>query len=773
MERKEAEIKLKKIFGFDSFYDTQWLVIEKLLSGKRILFIEKTGYGKSLCFQFPALLFNGTTIIFTPLIALMRDQVKKLRNLGISATCINSNQSNEENNFIIHEAKENKIKILYIAPERMENAEWLQTAREMKISMVVVDEAHCISVWGHEFRPSFRRIISVVNLLPMNFPVLATTATATKKVEEDIKTQIGKNITSIRGNLLRPSLNLRVVKVKSEDEKLIWIGENINKIKGTGIIYTGTHVNTEIYSKWLEYLNINATAYHAGLDPQSRKAIEKGLLENSYKCVVSTNALGMGIDKPDLRFIIHTQTPQSPIHYYQEIGRAGRDGKPALTILFFNHDEDLSLPLAFIENSKPSINKYNRVMRAIRGERLGINQLINLTDIKKNQVDIIISDLIEQKIINEVLDEKTKKFEYRYKAPELDESAFAKLKESKLKDLDQMIAYIETSGCRMKFLCNYLDDKLENNCGKCDNDSGRHVIVTVAKEWGLKLKDFQNNYFPELEVESFNTNLTNGVAASYYGFSNVGNTLHRCKYQHGGDYPDFLLKQTLSAFKKHLSNYKFDLMLYVPPTESKNLVKKFANKLSGELKIPISHNLCKNRKIKAQKIFQSTTSKSSNVKNCFEYNPESEIKGKTILLVDDIFDSGATIKEIGRYLTGLGAKNIAPLVIAKTISSDLRGYSNIANTKPARDIGSVNSPQTSYYSESAILKELKEWRTNTAKKEHIPPYFIFQNSALESIAEELPTTISGLLSISGVGFVNSKKYGESIIKIVKKFKNLS
>ena len=199
MTRQEAETILQHTFKLPKFYDEQWESIEKILKGERVLLIEKTGFGKSLCFQFPATIFKGTTVIFSPLIALMRDQVKKLNALGIAAKCINSEQTPEENSQIINDAKQSKIKILYIAPERQENSEWIEATREMNLSMVVVDEAHCISVWGHDFRPAFRRIINLVKLLPQGLPVLATTATATKRVEQDVALQIGGNITTIRG----------------------------------------------------------------------------------------------------------------------------------------------------------------------------------------------------------------------------------------------------------------------------------------------------------------------------------------------------------------------------------------------------------------------------------------------------------------------------------------------------------------------------------------------------------------------------------------------
>ena len=319
MTRAEAEIILKRIFGLDHFYDEQWRAIENIFRGERILMIERTGFGKSLCYQFPATQFDGVTVVFSPLIALMRDQVRSLCKKGIPAAYINSEQSYEENQNSIQRALNGEIKILYIAPERQENEEWVEATRQLKLSMVVVDEAHTISTWGHDFRPSFRRIINLVQLLPKSLPVLATTATATKKVQYDIEHQIGGNLTTIRGELIRPNFQLQVVRVQTEDEKMIWLAENLNAIKGTGLIYTGTRIDTEVYAKWLRYVGINAVEYNAGFDAETRKSIEQDLMQNKRKCIVSTNALGMGIDKPDIRFVIHTQMPASPIHYYQEI----------------------------------------------------------------------------------------------------------------------------------------------------------------------------------------------------------------------------------------------------------------------------------------------------------------------------------------------------------------------------------------------------------------------------------------------------------------------
>ena len=450
MTRSEAEIKLKRIFGLDHFYDEQWRSIERILRGERILMIERTGFGKSLCYQFPATQFDGITVVFSPLIALMRDQVRSLCERGIPAAYINSEQSYEENQNSIQRALNGEIKILYIAPERQENEEWVEATRQLKLSMVVVDEAHTISTWGHDFRPSFRRIINLVQLLPQSLPVLATTATATKKVQYDIEQQIGGRLTTIRGNLIRPNFQLQVVKVQSEDEKMIWLAENLNAINGTGLIYTGTRIDTEVYANWLRFVGINATDYNAGFDADTRKSIEQDLMQNKWKCIVSTNALGMGIDKSDIRFVIHTQMPASPIHYYQEIGRAGRDGKPTRIILFYNEKKengndvatDSLLPLSFVEGSRPTTKKYQKVISLLQEEPLSEREVLKKANLKTNQLRVIKADLIDQGIIKEVLYGKIKKYEYQYNAPALNTDSFEALRDAKLKDLHAMEEYI-------------------------------------------------------------------------------------------------------------------------------------------------------------------------------------------------------------------------------------------------------------------------------------------------------------------------------------------
>ncbi len=680
MTRTQAEQRLKETFGIDHFYDEQWKAIDALLHGKRILMIERTGFGKSLCYQFPATLFPGVTVVFSPLIALMRDQVASLERKGIPARCINSEEASEDNDAAINDALNGRVKILYIAPERQENSAWTEAVKQIKLSMVVVDEAHTISQWGHDFRPAFRRIKNLVrNYLPQDMPILATTATATERVQKDIEEQLGGHLTTIRGNLMRENFRLHVINVNSEDEKMIWLKHNIMGLPGTGIIYAGTHVQTELYTKWLTRQGIDAIEYNAALDSDSRKEIERKLMDNEVKCVVSTNALGMGIDKPDIRFVIHLQIPQSPIHYYQEIGRAGRDSKPTNIILFFNSTKnekgvmaDEELPRAFIENGRPSEKKYRRFIDAVKEESLTEKGLMMKTNLPQKSVRVIREDLIEQGIIKEVVIGKRKSYEYQFNAPELDYERFNTLNEAKKKDLENMIRYVYTKEPRMKYLCSYLGD--DTSCdftNTCDNTGLPKYHVDVTDDDEKDIREFRDNLFPLLEFKT-RYNLITGIAGSYYGESTVGNAIHRCKYENGGDFTDFLLTRTLRAYYHLFGNKKFDMIVYLPSTVSGDLVKNFAYKIARALKTPISDGLIKTRQTEPQKIFQQRYGKEENVKDAFTYEPKEQVSGKSILLVDDIYDSGATIKEIGKMLTKLGAAEIAPLVIAKTVGGDIQ-----------------------------------------------------------------------------------------------------
>lgn len=234
-----------------------------------------------------------------------------------------------------------------------------------------------------------------------------------------------------------------------------------------------------------------------------------------------------------------------------------------------------------------------------------------------------------------------------------------------------MIQYVETSQSRMKFLCDFLGDSTTHNFTNCDNTGLNKITFRPNEEWTQKLQNFREDYFPTLQVEGKDSNIVNGIAASYYGFSNIGAAIHRSKYETKEDFPDFLLKLCLKAYRKKFGQEKFDYIAYVPSTLSGNLVKNFATKLSNVLQFPITHDLVKTRQTEEQKVFENGYLKSENVSGAFSFNNPGVLEGKSILLVDDIFDSGATIKELGRLFTTFGVIKIAPIVIAKTVGGDL------------------------------------------------------------------------------------------------------
>lgn len=672
MDRISAEKTLKKVFGIENFYDDQWEVISKLLKNEKILFIEKTGYGKSLCYQFPAYVMSGTTIVFSPLKSLMRDQVKKLKEANINAEYLNSSLSPIERKNVLDSLRSGKLKILYITPERISDNEWQEIAKGLNISMIVVDEAHCISMWGHDFRPAYRRIVDLLNLVSFDKAVLAVTATATKTIEEDIGKQLGKNIKIKRGTLLRKNLQLNVVCVQNEEEKFIWLGQNILSLEGTGIIYVGTTANAEIVSEWLNFLKVSSVFYHGNVRGERRMEVEDGLMKNQWKCVVSTNALGMGIDKADIRYIIHMQVPSSIMQYYQEIGRAGRDGKSSNIYLLHDEKEDYKLLNYFVEGKKPPKTYYERVIKELKKYRMGERSIMKKCNLKQTEVRNILEDLMDLNIVQNVRDGLFKYYELKYDAKKFEYSEFDKLKEVGYNNIREIKSYIETKGCRMKYVANYLGDLTNENCEMCDNDNNLYHRIDASLSWYQKIQDFYKQSKPPLKVEKKGIVLKNGFACSYYGHSNVGEMIHESKYVTKKDFPDFFVDLAFETVSQKMSDKKYDCILFVPPTESGNLVKNFAMKVGKKMNLPVFDIIKKTKETKPQKYFRNAISKEENLQGVFTLSESDKIKGKEILLIDDVFDSGQTIKVLGCLLSSIGAKGVTPLVIAKTVASDMK-----------------------------------------------------------------------------------------------------
>lgn len=340
----ETDLKeaLRKVFGFNTFRGKQETIIHNILAGKNTFVIMPTGAGKSLCYQLPAIVQPGTAVVISPLIALMKNQVDQLNAVGINAQFLNSTLSKADMQRVKRETLSGAVKLLYVAPESLTKEENVQFLRQANISFVAIDEAHCISEWGHDFRPEYRKIRAIVEKLDHKLPIIALTATATPKVQLDIQ----KNLTMEDANLFKTSFNRPNLyyevrpKVDAQRQLVRFIKQHKGK---SGIIYCLSRKKVEELAAFLRVNDIKAVPYHAGLDAATRMANQDAFLNEDCEVVVATIAFGMGIDKPDVRFVIHYDAPKSLEGYYQETGRAGRDGLEGHCLMFFSAEDILKL----------------------------------------------------------------------------------------------------------------------------------------------------------------------------------------------------------------------------------------------------------------------------------------------------------------------------------------------------------------------------------------------------------------------------------------------
>lgn len=350
---------LKKVFGYSTFRPGQKETIEKVLAGENVLAVMPTGAGKSLCYQIPALINEGVTLVISPLISLMKDQIDSLHQNGIGAAALNSATPQDEVNPILRQAYEGKIKLLYMTPERLAMDYFRYQLNFIDVDLVAVDEAHCISQWGHDFRPAYRQILDGINSLKSQPNILALTATATPAVQQDIAKQLGiskKNF--VITSFVRPNLSFQVV--NSPKDNNLYIYHYIkNHHDEAGIVYTNTRKRVEELTAYLQRKGISAAAYHGGMETADRDRIQDDFQFDRLQVIVATNAFGMGIDKSNVRFVIHANSARNIESYYQEAGRAGRDGDPCSAVLLY-HPGDLQTYRWFIDQSD-SDDEYKKI----------------------------------------------------------------------------------------------------------------------------------------------------------------------------------------------------------------------------------------------------------------------------------------------------------------------------------------------------------------------------------------------------------------------------
>lgn len=488
--RAEATGLLRALVGRDDaeFHEGQYEAIEALVrGGRRALVVQRTGWGKSAVYFVASLLLRargaGPTLIVSPLLALMRDQVAAAARAGVRAAAINSANQLEWQD-ITAQLEADSVDVLLVSPERLNNPGFRENHLPELVrrsGLLVIDEAHCISDWGHDFRPDYRRIRHLIEQLPHSVPVLATTATANSRVVKDVEEQLaagGEEVFTIRGALARDSLRLGVLRLPSPRSRLAWLLTHINELPGSGIIYALTVSAAEDTARLLQKAGHPVLAYTGRTDPADREQAEAALKNNEVKALVATSALGMGFDKPDLGFVVHLGAPSSPVAYYQQVGRAGR-GTPNADVLLLPGAEDRDIWEYFATSSMPAEGPANAVLRELAdGSVLSTGALETLVNLKRSPLELLLKVLAVDGAVERV----TGGWRGTGRPWSYDRERYERIAAARVREQQAMLDYENTDGCRMEFLSRQLDDPAAAPCGRCDNCAGRWYSDDVATE---------------------------------------------------------------------------------------------------------------------------------------------------------------------------------------------------------------------------------------------------------------------------------------------------
>ena len=673
-----------------SFRDGQWEAINSLVNQQeRLLVVQRTGYGKSFVYFIATRILRdrgrGPTLIVSPLLSLMRNQIVAAQRIGIQALTINSTNTNEWPE-LQRAVLSDKTDVLLISPERLANDEFVENVLlpiAGTIGLLVVDEAHCISDWGHDFRPDYRRLVNVLQRMPDNVPILGTTATANNRVIADIRAQLG-DIGIQRGSLTRSSLYLQTMRLSTKAERLAWLVDHLDQLPGTGIIYTLTKRDADQVADWLNRHGIAAGAYYSdvvgdGFEDSNayRQHLEDLLLGNGIKALVATSALGMGYDKPDLGFVVHYQAPSSVVAYYQQVGRAGRGIDRAVGILM-SGDEDDDIHEYFRGSAFPSERSVNSILATLEeSEGLTTRQIEEAINLRFGQIDHVLKFLSVENPAPVIKNGSTW---HRTPVPfDMDHDRIERLTQQRELEWDEVQDYIDETGCLMEFLARALDDPHPQPCSKCERCMERpKMAITFSHDAAIEAGRFLRQAEIPLECKKqaakgafveygFSGNLPDGLRAergrilSRWGDAGWGRVVAEDK--HNGHFRDGLVDAVAEMIRDRWCPEPAPAWITCIPSRTHPvLVPDFAERLANRLGLPFAPAVTKLKDNEPQNMQQNRFHQCRNLDGIFTI--KKQVSAEPVLLVDDIVNSAWTLTVVAALLRRAGSGPIWPFALA-------------------------------------------------------------------------------------------------------------
>ena len=667
-----------------TFRDGQEDAIRHIVEGKgRLLVVQKTGWGKSFVYFIATKLLReagaGPALLISPLLALMRNQIAAAERMGVRAATINSDNQDEWKS-VEAKLRRNEVDILLIAPEKLGN-DWFNTevlaGIAGQISLMVIDEAHCISDWGHDFRPHYRLLERIARTLPANLRLLATTATANDRVMEDLVAVLGPNMKVLRGDLNRDSLTLQTMRLPSQAVRLAWIAQQLSSLPGHGIIYTLIIRDANQLADWLKARGFAVEAY-TGKTGDRREELEQALQENKVKALVATTALGMGYDKPDLAFVIHFQMPGSVVAYYQQVGRAGRALESAYGVLL-SGDEEEGITDWFIRSAFPTRQEVDDVLGALNEapEGLSIPDLMTCVNMSKGRIEKTITALSLESPAP-IAKQGTK---WQLTAAELGDEFWARadrLTKLRRAELQQMQEYVSRPfGQHMGFLIDALDGDSSTvsppSLPPLSEDVDQ-LLVREAEEFLCRTslpieprKKWPVGGMPQYGIHTASTipyQAQPGKALCVWGDAGWGGLIRQGKY-HDGHFSDDLVAACVKMIKEWNPQPSPTWVTCVPSLRHPELVPNFAQRLAAALGLPFHMVIAKTDARPEQKTMANSTQQARNIDGSLALNGQPIPPGP-VLLVDDMVDSRWTLTVSAWLLRKSGSGAVWPMALSQT-----------------------------------------------------------------------------------------------------------